>query len=80
MKYHNYIRSVTETELKNRKMVMLSTFWKQNVFLEQEMTVLRSELENKQKAINSLLETNNSLFKSIRDPSLLVIQDSTSTE
>ena len=49
------------------------------VFLEKENSVLHSELENKQKTIDSLLETNNSLFKSIRDPSLLVIQGSTST-
>ena len=50
------------------------------VFLEKENSVLRSELENTQKRIVSLLETNSSLFKSIRDPSSVVIQDSTSTD
>ena len=48
------------------------------VFLEKENSILRSELENKQKIIDSLLETNSSLFKSIRDPPSVVIQDSTS--
>ena len=38
------------------------------------------ELENKQKIIVSLLETNISLCKSIRDLSSVVIQDSTSTD
>ena len=50
------------------------------VFVEKENSILRSELENTQKAIDSLSETNNSLFKSIRDPSSLFIQDSTSTD
>ena len=50
------------------------------VFLEKENSVLRSELEIKQKIIDSLLETNISLFKSIRDPSSVVIQDSTSAD
>ena len=50
------------------------------VFLQKENSVLRSELENTQKRIVSLLETNSSLFKSIRDPSSVVIQDSTSTD
>ena len=50
------------------------------VFLEKENSVLRSELEDTQKRIVSLLETNSSLFKSIRDPSSVVIQDSTSTD
>ena len=50
------------------------------VFLEKENSILRSELENKQKIIVLLLETNSSLCKSIRDPSSIVIQDSTSTD
>ena len=50
------------------------------VFIEKENSVLRSELENKQKIIVSLLKINSSLFKSIRDPSSVVIQDSTSTD
>ena len=50
------------------------------VFLEKENLILRSELENKQKIIVLLLETNNSLCKSIHDPSPIVIQDSTSTD
>ena len=50
------------------------------VYLEKENSILSSELENKQKTIDSLLETNSSLFKSIRDLSSLVIQDSTSTD
>ena len=50
------------------------------VFLEKENSVLRSELEIKQKIIDSLIETNISLFKSIRDPSSVVIQDSTSAD
>ena len=49
------------------------------VFLEKENSILHSELESKQKIIVSLLEINSSLFKSIRDPSSVVIQDSTST-
>ena len=49
------------------------------VFIEKENSVLRSELESKQKIIVSLLKINSSLFKSIRDPSSVVIQDSTST-
>ena len=49
------------------------------VFIEKENSVLRSELENKQKIIVSLLKINSSLFKSIRDPSSVVIQDSTFT-
>ena len=50
------------------------------VFIEKENSVLRSELESKQKIIVSLLKINSSLFKSIRDPSSVVIQDSTSTD
>ena len=50
------------------------------VFLEKENSILRSEIVNKQKIIDSLLETNISFFKSIRDPSSVVIQDSTSTD
>ena len=50
------------------------------VFVEKENSILRSELENTQTAIDSLSETNSSLFKSIRDPSSLFIQDSTSTD
>ena len=50
------------------------------VFLEKENLILRSELENKEKRVDSFLEINNSLFKSLRDPSSLVIQDSTSTD
>ena len=50
------------------------------VFLEKENSILHSELESKQKIIVSLLEINSSLFKSIRDPSSVVIQDSTSTD
>ena len=49
------------------------------VFLEKENSILRSELENKQKTIDSILETNSKLFKSVRDPSSLVIQDFTYT-
>ena len=49
------------------------------VFFEKENSVLRLKLENKQKIIVSLLKINSSLFKSIRDPSSVVIQDSTST-
>ena len=49
------------------------------VFFEKENSVLRSELKNKQKIIVSLLKINSSLFKSIRDPSSVVIQDFTST-
>ena len=50
------------------------------VFFEKENSVLRLKLENKQKIIVSLLKINSSLFKSIRDPSSVVIQDSTSTD
>ena len=50
------------------------------VFLEKENSILRSEIVNKQKIIDSLLETNISFFKSIRDPSSVVIQDSTSAD
>ena len=39
------------------------------VFVEKENSILRSELENEQKEIDSLSETNSSLFKSIPDPS-----------
>ena len=49
------------------------------VFFEKENSVLRLKLENKQKIMVSLLKINSSLFKSIRDPSSVVIQDSTST-
>ena len=49
------------------------------VFLEKENSVLCSELENKVKRVDSFLETNNSLFKSLCDPSSLVIQDCSST-
>ena len=50
------------------------------VFLEKENSILRSELESKQKIIVSLLEINSSFLKSIRDPSSVVIQDSASTD
>ena len=40
-------------------------------FLEKENSILHLDLENKHKTIDSLLETNNSLFKFIRDPSSL---------
>ena len=50
------------------------------VFLEKENSILRSELKNKQKIIDLLLKTNSSFFKSICDPSSVVIQDSTSTD
>ena len=50
------------------------------VFIEKENSILRLELENKQKIIDSLLETNSNLFKSIHDPSSVVTQDSTSTD
>ena len=50
------------------------------VFLEKENSILRSELKNKQKITDLLLKTNSSFFKSICDPSSVVIQDSTSTD
>ena len=49
------------------------------VFLEKENSILHSELEHKQKTIDSILETNSKLFKSVRDPSWLVIQVFTCT-
>ena len=50
------------------------------VFLEKENSIQHSELENKQEILVSLLENNSSLFKSIHDPSSVVIQDSTFTD
>ena len=41
---------------------------------------IKATKKQKQKTIDLLLGTNNSLFKSVRDPSLLVIQDFISTE
>ena len=72
---------MTETKIKNRKTVILSTFWKQNLyFLKKKIQFyVRSLKRNKKRSI-LLLEASNSLFKSIRDLSSLVIQDSTSTE
>ena len=49
-------------------------------FLQNENSILRLERENKRKTVDSLFETTNSLFKSICDPSSLVIQDSTSAD
>ena len=50
------------------------------VFIEKENSILRLDLENKQKIIDSLLETNSSLFQSVHGPSSVVIHDSTSTD
>ena len=50
------------------------------VFLVKENSILHSELQNKQKILVSLLETNSNLCKSIRNPSSVVIQGSTSRD
>ena len=72
-------------ELKN-EISLLRSLNDRNEIKEPEnslsINVLETELvflQKKQKTIDSLLETNNSLFKSICDPSSLVIQDSIST-
>ena len=82
MKYHYYDRSMTDdrtmTELENSH--TFNVLETKLVFLEKENLFLRSEFENKQKTIDLLFETNNGLFKSIRDPTSIVIQDSTSTD
>ena len=80
MKYHYYDRSTTEMKVKNRKIVILSTFWKLNsYFLKNKIQFcIRSLKINK--TIDSLLETNKGLFKSISGPSSLPIQDSTSAD
>ena len=56
-------------DIKANKMAMK----KYGVFLIKENSFLSSELQNKQETIYSLLETNSSLFKSLRDPSLKIL-------
>ena len=60
---------------------MLPTFWKLNsYFLKKKIQFYIRSLKIKPNIIDSLLETNSSLFKSIRDTSSVVIQDSISTD
>ena len=79
MKCHYYDHCLTETKLKELENGhTINVLEVKLVFLEKKPQIyVRSLKINKKKL---LLQTNNSLFKSIRDLSLLFIQDSSSTE
>ena len=79
MKCHYYDHSLTVTKLKELENGhTINVLEVKLVFLEKKTQFYVRSLKINKK--NLLLQTNNSLFKSIRYPSLLAIQNSSSTE